>query len=73
MEKMAKKAAQAPAKKEEKKKPLVPEDLIDLSKKFPGKGYKVSGKVVAEEEIKEAEVRSKRHVIETKIAKGSEV
>jgi len=57
---MAKKATiTAPVKKEEKKKPLISEEMIDLSKKFPGKGYKVlSGKVVNQEEIKEVEVIS---------------
>lgn len=54
---MAKKATTAvPVKKEVKKKPLIAEDKIDLTKKFPGKGYKISGKVVDQEEIKEVEV-----------------
>lgn len=58
MEKMNAKEAKAQlVKKEVKKKPLIALDMLDLTKKFPGKGYKISGKVIAEEEIKEAEVK----------------
>jgi hypothetical protein len=55
---MAKKAAiTASIKKEVKKKSVIAEEMLDLTKKFPGNGYRVSGKVVNQEEIKEVEVR----------------
>lgn len=73
MDKMAKKAASAaPVKREVKKKFVIPEEMVDLSKKFPGKGYRISGKVVDEEEVKEVEV-TWGNFVEAQAAEGGQV